>query len=470
MNIQKLQKLIQQGESHCLEFKKSTAQIKPAFETVCAFLNGKGGYVLFGVKDNGELIGQQVSDNTKQDIANEIRKIEPNAPIEIHYVHLENHHQIIVLEVQAGKYAPYTYDGRSFERTTSSTSRMTQHHYEQLIIKRGHQNHAWDKDYAENYSMDDLDHNEIRLMIQDGIDQNRISSEVIHYSIDRILNQLELMCDEKITNAAVVLFAKKMSLDFFQCTIKMARFRGKDKTGDFIDNQRFSGNAFQIIRAADAFAARHLPIASHFEPGQIKRIDQPAVPNRALREALINAISHRDYTAYTSTISLAIYDDRLELWNAGTLPNRLKLEDLRSSHDSHPRNKQIAMAFYERGWIEMWGTGTTRMIEFCRKNGTPEPAFREYAGGFAVIFPFKEVMNTEATAQSNLHHIRLTPRQEEIISILKGTVELSGAQIHEQLHVKIPMRTLQYELNKLKKLGLISSKGHAKSFVWSLMT
>ena len=170
--------MIQQGESHCLEFKKSTAQIKPAFETVCAFLNGKGGYVLFGVKDNGELIGQQVSDNTKQDIANEIRKIEPNAPIEIHYVHLENHHQIIVLEVQPGKYAPYTYDGHSFERTTSSTSRMTQHHYEQLIIKRGHQNHAWDKDCAENYSMDDLDHDEICLMIQDGIDQNRISSEV----------------------------------------------------------------------------------------------------------------------------------------------------------------------------------------------------------------------------------------------------------------------------------------------------
>ena len=109
-------------------------------------------------------------------------------------------------------------------------------------------------------------------------------------------------------------------------------------------------------------------------------------------------------------------------------------------------------------------------IEFCRKNGTPEPEFCEYAGGFAVVFPFKEPMNTEATVQSNLNHIRLTSRQEEIISILKRNTELSGTQIHEQLSVKIPMRTLQYELNKLKKLGLVSSQGHAKSFVWSLIT
>lgn len=276
------------------------------------------------------------------------------------------------------------------------------------------------------------------------------------------------MCDEKITNAAVVLFAKKMSLDFFQCTIKMARFRGKDKTGDFIDNQRFSGNAFQIIRAADAFAARHLPIASHFEPGQIKRIDQPAVPNRALREALINAISHRDYTAYTSTISLAIYDDRLELWNAGTLPNRLKLEDLRSSHDSHPRNKQIAMAFYERGWIEMWGTGTTRMIEFCRKNGTPEPEFREYAGGFAVVFPFKEVMNTEAVLPSEVH-LHLTSRQTEILQILQNKAIMSAQEIMEALESPPAPRTLRDDLMYLKKHRLIDSKGHAKTTRWFLV-
>lgn len=467
MNIQQLQKLIQEGESHHLEFKKSTAQIKPAFETVCAFLNGKGGFLLFGVKDNGELIGQQVSDNTKQDIANEIRKIEPNAPIEIHYVRLENHHQIIVLEVHTGSHAPYTYDGRPYERITSSTSRMTQHHYEQLIIKRGHQNHAWDKDYAENYTIDDLDHDEIRLMIQDGIDQNRISSEVIHYSIDRILNQLELTCDEKITNAAVVLFAKKMSSDFFQCTIKMARFRGKDKTGDFIDNQRFSGNAFQIIRAADAFTARHLPIASHFESGQIKRIDQPAVPNRALREALINAISHRDYTAYTSTISLAIYDDRLELWNAGILPARLKLKDLRSSHDSHPRNKQIAMAFYERGWIEMWGTGTTRMIEFCRKNGTPEPEFHEYAGGFAVVFPFKDPMNTLIVDEPIT--IQLTSRQQEILSILGTRGEMSLNNLRENLKYPPAISTLREDLTLLKSKGILGYRGKARATMWFLI-
>ena len=95
MNLEQLQQLARQGESQHLEFKKTMAQIKPAFETLCAFLNNKGGILLFGVKDSGELIGQTVTDHTKQELANEIRKIEPHAQIEIHYVPIGNNNQVI---------------------------------------------------------------------------------------------------------------------------------------------------------------------------------------------------------------------------------------------------------------------------------------------------------------------------------------------------------------------------------------
>jgi ATP-dependent DNA helicase RecG len=161
---------------------------------------------------------------------------------------------------------------------------------------------------------------------------------------------------------------------------------------NFIDNQRVSGNAFKIVSAAMAFAKRHLPIASFFEPGKIQRTDQPAVPPLALREALVNSITHCDYANHSSSIALAIFDDKLELWNNGMLPPQLSIADLRKKHASYPRNERIATIFYEQGWVEGWGTGTTRMIRYCQENGTPEPEFQEYSGGFSVTFPFKEPM------------------------------------------------------------------------------
>jgi ATP-dependent DNA helicase RecG len=132
MDIEQIIKLTQQGESHYLEFKKSTTQLKPAFETICAFLNGDGGTVLIGVANNGQLLGQDVSDNTRQEIAREISKIEPSVQLSISYVPTANNKCIISIEVQPGKHAPYVYDGRAFEKNQATINRMTQHRYDQL--------------------------------------------------------------------------------------------------------------------------------------------------------------------------------------------------------------------------------------------------------------------------------------------------------------------------------------------------
>jgi len=465
MNMDQLKKLVLKGESDHLEFKSSTKQLKPAFETVCGFLNLKGGSIIFGVKNNGELIGQNVSDNTKQELANEIRKIEPNVSIDIHYLHLHDEQQIIVLEVPEGKHVPYTYDGRPFERTTSTTSRMTQHQYEQLIIKRNYLNHDWEEHLTNEYTIEDLDHQEIINTIQEGINKNRISPEAIDYSIEQILENFKLIKDGRLTNAAVVLYAKNPEKIFSRCEIKMARFRGRTKVEGFIDNQWERGNAFQLISLAHHFTHRHLPIASYFEPGKLQRIDQPAVPQLALREALINAFCHKDYSI-RSTTSLAIYDDRLELWNPGGLLPEIKIEQLKGPHNSYPRNELIADIFYKRGWIEKWGTGTTRMMEYCRANNTPEPEFSDSSGGFAVIFNFKEAMNTGVSSEQTTN---LTLRQTEIVAVLKNEHEMSLKEIREQLPVLLAERTIRENLNDLKIRGIVTTKGQARSTKWLLI-
>lgn len=465
MNIDQLRQLVNIGESDHLEFKVSTSQLKSAFETACAFLNLKGGFIIFGVKNNGELIGQNVSDNTKQELANEIRKIEPNVFIDTHYLHLNKEKHLIVLEVPVGKHVPYTYDGRSFERTTSTTSRMTQHRLEQMIIKRNYLNHDWEEHLTDEFIIDDLDHQEIISTIKEGINKNRISPEAIDYSIEQILDNFKLIKDGRLTNAAVVLFAKNPEKIFSRCEIKMARFRGRTKIESFIDNQWEKGNAFQLITLAHHFANRHLPIASYFVPGNIQRVDEPAVPQLALREALINAICHKDYNV-RSTTSLAIYDDRLELWNPGGLLPDIKIEQLKGPHNSYPRNELIADVFYKRGWIEKWGTGTTRMIEYCKINNSPEPEFTDNSNGFSVIFSFKEPMNTGISLESKS---KLTIRQMEIVAVLKNVDEISLKELREELPVLLSERTIRENLNHLKMMGIVTTRGQARLTKWLLI-
>lgn len=467
MDLNALQKIIQEGESQCIEFKKSTSQLKAAAETVCAFLNSKGGIVLIGVDGKGQLIGLNVSDNTHQEIARELKKIEPKPQVEVHYVNIGGDKKIIAMEVSSGHHVPYAYDGRPFDRNQSTTERMTQHHYEQLIVKRGQLNHSWETQAAYNCDINSLDHEEIRQTIREGIVQNRIASKVLDYSIEDILTKLELIQHGSLINASMVLFAKNRSPDYSQSMIRLARFRGIDKLGDFIDNQQAYGNAFQLISAALDFTNRHLPIASYFEPGRWQRRDQPAVPNLALREALINAISHRDYTN-NSSIGLAIYDDRLEIWNSGELPSKLTLEDLKKQHNSYPRNKIIATVFYQRGWVESWGTGTLRMAGFCKDNGTPEPEFEEYSGGFSIVFKFKEPMHTGTKKDHEYLFDQLTPRQKEIIYILKNVDTMTASEIMKQLQDPPAKRTLRDDLSILKNCGIIDFSGRAKTAIWFL--
>lgn len=469
MTLDDIQKLIQHGESHRLEFKRSTGVIKSALETACAFLNSDGGMILLGVTDDKRLIGQEVSDKTKREIAAEITKISPVPNIDVSYVPLQKENTcVIVLNVIAeNDHKPYTCDGRAYLRNQSSTIRMPQQKYDQLITERGAlSNNSWEMHCPAQFSVDDLDHEEIRRTVKIAVNVNRLDSAVLDEPIPDVLMKLELTRNGKLTNAAMVLFAKSVAFYFPQCMIKMARFRGKTQLEGFIDNQMVDGNAFQIMKAANDFLMRHLPVASFFVDTQMERIDKPILPVLAIREALSNAICHKNYSIPNSAITLAIFDDRLEIWNCGTLPSSLNLEDLKHIHKSYPRNRAIARVFYLRRYIETWGTGTTKMIDLCRENNDPDPVFTEYSGGFAVTFYFREPMHTAMATGEKRPTITLTDRQQEIVEVLRQNGDLSTDQVRGFMKNPPTDRWIRNELNTLKDLGVIDVKGHTAARRW----
>lgn len=468
MNLEKIKKIVQDGENDQIEFKRSTAVLQATFETICAFLNNKGGVVLIGVTNDGKLIGQDIADHTKQEIASHIGKIEPSAQslIEIKYVPIESEKKIIFITVKVGKHCPYTYDGRAFQRTQSATMRMSQHRYEQLIVEREQFNHAWEEVILDDYSLKDLDHEEIYKTVSDGIFEHRIPSSAQRDSVRKILKRLNLTVGDKLKRAAVVLYAKQDSLRLVQCMIKLARFKGLNKLGEFIDNQQIQGNAFHLLSEADAFFRRHLPIASFFKPDQFKRVDTPALPVMAVREALINALCHRDYADYRTDISVAIFDDRVEIWNNGDLPHQITLKKLKHAHESVLRNKLIANAFYVRGMIEKWGTGTNKMMDLCKADGVPEPEFTERTGGLVVTFRFKKPIGVLEDDAKKINNIELTARQKEILTIIKKQGDTGIRCVMPELKVPPTQRTVQKELVKLKNLGLVNCKGKGRATSW----
>jgi ATP-dependent DNA helicase RecG len=211
MDFQHVLQMILRGESNTLEFKKSSANLKHVAETLCAFSNGKAGTVLIGVSDKGQIIGQQITDHTKQEIANILRKFEPSINIETQYIPYQEDKQVIALTVHPDSHAvPYTFDGKAYERNESTTSIMSQGRYQQLLMARNLRPVSWESQPAIGIMLSDLDENEILNTLNDITRKKRLEASLGSHDILDILKRLKLIESENITNAAVVLFAKEI--------------------------------------------------------------------------------------------------------------------------------------------------------------------------------------------------------------------------------------------------------------------
>jgi ATP-dependent DNA helicase RecG len=470
VNLDDISNLVKRGETTTLEFKKSTANLKSACETICAFLNGDGGIVLIGVTDNGRLLGQEISDKTKREIGLELAKITPLPDVEIIYLTLPNTNtQIITFHVTTDSTKrPYLYDGRAYIRMESDTLPMPREYLQHLTMSNAQFSHRWEDQPQSNVSLDDLDIDEILTTINEGVLNGRIPEGYATQDPKRALQHLGLIANNQITHAAIILFGREPEKIFPQCLLRMARFRGIDKS-EFIDNKQVYGNVFKLIRSALIFANTYLPIASVFPTGSIQREDIPLFPIVVLREATANAICHRDYSSPGGSISFAIYDDRLEIWNYGLLPPGISLTSITHLNQSIPRNRRIANVLYYHKLFESWGRGVQMIISECKKAGHPEPFYTQESGGTKLTLPSKQMIGSTTMIHKPTEPHPLTKRQQEILDLFKGHEELSVEEIHQHLKHPPSERWIRDELSRLKEFGYINYSGKTRSRKWSLV-
>ena len=175
--------------------------------------------------------------------------------------------------------------------------------------------------------------------------------------------------------------------------IKCARFKGNDMV-EFIDQKEFSGPLYQQVENAMKFAMVYIAKSGRVEG--LQRIDTYAVPLGAVREALVNAVVHRDYSISGSDIKFAVFDDRIEITSPGALPKALDVDDILSGR-SEIRNRAIARFFKEINFIEQWGTGIGKILQACRDFGLRDPEFRESGLFFKVTLYKNNRLENEYT-------------------------------------------------------------------------
>ncbi len=442
--------------------KRSTSTLRVALHTVCAFLNTRGGRLVIGVEPSGDLVGQQVSDKTIEDVAREIQEIDPPVFPSIERVVCGDGREAIVISVATGTSRPYSVRGTAYKRVGNTTAEMSREEYNRLLVERLHGTQRWENEAADCWTVEDLHEPTLLRTVEESIRRGRLSDPGTRDPAS-LLRGLGLLREKVILRGAVVLFGRGSRIEtrLPQLLLRVARFRGTDKS-EFSDNRQYFGNAFRLMTLADRFLRDHLPIAGRIVPGLFERTDDPLYPPLALREALANAVCHRDYSIGGGSVAVAIYDDRLEITSSGTLHFGLTPEALFLAHDSLPWNPLIAGVLYRVGLVERWGRGTLVMAELTRSAGLPRPDIEEQGGCVTVRFKPSRYVPPEKV------HRTLSDRQRKVLGALADSKNISLRELRARLTGKVPDWAVQEELANLRTLGLISTAGHGRGAYWYL--
>lgn len=410
MTIDDIRNIIKGGESITLELKKTTGELKDAMRSACALLNTDGGWLIFGVTPNTlKIVGQNVTDNTQRELSEALSGLEPAVNTSVEYIEVPeyNGQKVIAIHFDAFVWGnePYTYDGKPYYRVESTTKQMPRNMFEERLKAHRPQFYAWERQKADSIGIADLNEDHIHGVVRLGLAAGRLLDSAVTEPVKDILKKFKLLTDGVPNNAAAMLFTKNEKGYYPQFTIQMARFRGTNKN-EFIDNQRAYGNLFDLLDAGMAFFFKHLSLSGKITG--IRREEQLEIPVTALREALINSLCHRQWEKYNLMNGIAIYDDRVEIFNPGVFPKALTPETIKQPHISYPYNPIIANVLFVTKYFENWGSGVGRIVEACRAQGLPDPVWN-LNGGFVTV-TFKRPNYNPSTGQVRSKYDSSTPQ------------------------------------------------------------
>ena len=461
-------------ESAIVEFKASFNE--DVIETLVAFANTKGGTVYVGVSDKGKVQGITIGKESIQNWINEIKnktspQIVPDAEILI-----QEDKTILALFVSEYPIKPVLLRGKFFKRAGNSnhllnTDEIANEHLKTI-------NSSWDMYPDLIHSLDDISLNKVQKSIKI-LKNNGIT---INESAASFLSKYDLLRDGRLTNAAYLMFKNK---DSVITTIELGRFQDQITIKD---TARTKSDILQQVDEVLNYVKKHINIEVIIT-GNARNTQKWQYPMEAIREIVLNMIIHRDYRSTSDSI-VKIFNDKIEFYNPGRLPDTISIEDLLSNnYRSTPRNKKVAEFFKDLGLIEKYGSGIQRIIGYFKEESRPLPEFKNISDGFLVTaFAVDNKSNEEKVAEtvkksSVKSSVKSSEKSsgkssekssekssgkssEKIINIIKDNPHITIEEMSSLL--SLSTRAIEKNISKLKAQGLIERVGADKGGCWKI--
>jgi len=436
-------------ENETIELKKSTSELKEAIISISSILNKHGkGALYFGIEDYGKVVGQQIGKSTVKDISKSIADhIDPKIYPDIKVQKIIGKDCIVINF--SGHENLYSAFGRFYLRAGDENKKLSTKEVERLVAKKQNYIYPWGFQVSE-IPVSAVNVPVMRAFIRKGREAGRIS-----YAFDtarNVLNKLNLIKSNKLLNAGRALFCKNNNLE-----VRAGVFATNEKT-TFLDIQLFKGTLFDLVNQCEAYIKEHINWSA--EIVGFKRVETPEVPVNAVREAIVNSLCHRDFDNPGGN-EIAIYKNRIEIYNPGQFPYDYSPDDfIRGKEKSLPRNPLIADTFYLTKDIEKWGSGLKRISDECKIYGV-KVEFNKIKSGFVVTFYRPQIEKGIGKVEGEGVNEGVNEGVKFPLEYIRKNPGKRAPYIAGML--KVPLKTLERWLKKLKAEGKIKYEGSSKT-------
>jgi len=437
---EELKLILEEGEGYRIEFKEKVSDLD---REMVAFANASGGRIFLGISDSGIIKGISIDSRLKSQVQDIANNCDPS--IKIIFEEFEN---ILVIHVREGADKPYRCTGGFYTRTGPNAQKLNRNQIIDFIQAEG--KIRYDELIKRDFKEEDLDLEKInRFMKMAGISPV-LDQPLLHKNLG--IGEIQ---EGRVyyNNLAVLFFSKNLNEVYFHTVVTCALYRGSEKAV-VLDRKDYNADLVSNVDLAMNFIKQYLPVRYEFT-GQLARKEIPQIPYEALREALINAVVHRDYFEKGANVFVEIFQDRIEISNPGGLVKGLTPENF--GKISMLRNPGIANLFHRIDYIEKMGTGIERIRLALKKASVPTVQYEFNPYYIKAVFPRLAEGSEKSSEKSS----------EKIIELIRNHPEISAAEMAGKL--RITARAVEKTLEKLKEKGLVRRVGPDKGGHWEIV-
>lgn len=435
----KNKKLLIYKESEILELKASFGEWKEIIITLSAFANKKGGIVIVGLDDKANPLHMHVGSKTIEDFVNKIKN--HTDPVLYPSINVKTFGlgEIVEITVAQSDYKPIFAFEKAWIRIGKSNIKLSANELRELIRR---------------YSYQEFDSQ---------ISKSKTTASEFDSYIYKKFSSLGYNFPKDLSIAEYLSFTK-INTDYPQAIVKAACFKG-NKPVTFLDARNFDKSLILITDQVLEFIKKNIRL-QYIITGKAERDERWEYPMVALREAILNALVHRDYND-SGNIQIRIFDDFIEIWSPGLLPKELNINSLIKNSRSIPRNKTLLKLFHLVGEIENWGTGFARISDACAENGNPAPIFEERSGAF--VIHIKRILDKSSGKSSDKSSDKSSGKSsDKVFNLIEDKPDITINRISEIMGLS--SRAIEKIISKLKSDNRIKRIGGRKTGQWETIT